>query len=272
MDSLNDSTIGCIGVGNMGGAIIAGLSKKIAPDKIHSFDIDREKLERINEQYKISMADTPEKLLEKCQTVILAVKPDVITSVLNTIKKFVSDKLIVSIAAGISISSIEDIIGTDKNIIRVMPNTPALIGEGMTVISPNKRVSTNYIELVKEIFSLLGSVMVLPEKHMDTVTALSGCGPAYGFTLIQAMADGGVKMGMPRDKALLLSAQTIAGAAKLVLESNEDPIALRGRVTSPGGSTIDAVHILERAGFSGIVMDAIEVATKKSKKLGSNEK
>jgi pyrroline-5-carboxylate reductase len=272
MNSLKDSTIGCIGTGNMGAAIVAGISNKIAPDRILCFDTDREKLEHIHEQYKISMSDTPEELLERCQIVILAVKPDVITTVLTTIKKLVSDKLIVSIAAGISINSIEDIIGSDKNIIRVMPNTPALIGEGMTVISPNKKVEAKYIELVKEIFSLLGTVMVLPEKHMDAVTALSGCGPAYGFTLIQAMTDGGVKMGIPRDKALLLSAQTIAGAAKLVLESNEEPIVLRGRVTSPGGSTIDAIHILERAGFSGIVMDAVELATKKSAKLGGDSK
>ena len=110
--------------------------------------------------------------------------------------------------------------------------------------------------------------MVLPEKLMDAVTAVSGCGPAYAFTMIQAMADGGVKLGIPRDGAIVLAAQTLAGAAKMVLDSGEEPISLRGRVTSPGGSTIAAVHCLERAGFSGIVMDAVEEAAIKSEKLG----
>ncbi len=270
MDVLSNRVFGCIGTGNMGSAIIAGLSQAIAADRIICYDIETEKLKSIQDRYGITIAGRLEDLVKQCDTIIFAVKPDVLPSILVDIKELIADQLIVSIAAGVSINDIGNRIGTDKRIVRVMPNTPALIGEGMSVISA-RNADDQSIEIVREIFTLLGTVLVLPEKHMDAVTALSGCGPAYGFTLIQAMADGGVKMGIPRDKAIILAAQTIAGAARLVLESGEEPIVLRGRVTSPGGSTIDAVHILERAGFAGIVMDAVERATIKSKELGKHE-
>jgi pyrroline-5-carboxylate reductase len=139
----------------------------------------------------------------------------------------------------------------------------------MSVISTAKDTDDKLLAIAGEIFSCLGRVLILPEKHMDAVTAVSGSGPAYGFTLIQGMIDGGVKSGIPRDKATILAAQTILGAAKMVLDSQDDPITLRGKVTSPGGTTIEAVHILEKAGFSGIIMDAIEAARVKSEKLGN---
>jgi pyrroline-5-carboxylate reductase len=139
----------------------------------------------------------------------------------------------------------------------------------MSVISPASDTDNKLLAISEEIFSYLGRVMILPEKLMDAVTAVSGSGPAYGFTLIQAMVDGGVKMGLPRDKATILAAQTILGAAKMILESKDDPITLRGKVASPGGTTIEAIHILERSGFSGILMDAIEAAKCKSEKLGT---
>jgi pyrroline-5-carboxylate reductase len=270
MSVLKNLTIGCIGTGNMGGAIISGLAKKIKKEKIFCFDKDKSRLESVKTGLGISAAGSAAELTAKSDVVILAVKPDVIRPVLEDIKENAAKKYIISIAAGISINFINDIINSPNNIVRVMPNTPALIGEGMSVISPFlNETDDKLLAISEEIFSYLGRVLVLPEKLMDAVTAVSGSGPAYGFTMIQAMIDGGVRMGLPRDKATVLAAQTILGAAKMVLENSDDPITLRGKVTSPGGTTIEAVHILERSGFSGILMDAIEAAKCKSEKLGS---
>jgi len=141
----------------------------------------------------------------------------------------------------------------------------------MSVLAAGKEADPGQIELAEAVFSAVGMTMVLPEKLMDAVTALSGCGPAYAFTMIQAMADGGVKLGIPRDRAVLLAAQTMAGAAAMVMETGREPMTLRGMVTSPGGSTIEAVHCLERAGFSGILMDAMEAAALKSATLGGKK-
>jgi pyrroline-5-carboxylate reductase len=269
MSVLNNMTIGCIGGGNMGSAILSGLAKKLNKEKIFCFDKDKSRLESIKAGLGIKISNSAVDLATSCDVIILAVKPDVIRPVLLEIKNNLFKKFVISVAAGISLNIINEILDSPKNIVRVMPNTPALIGEGMSVISPGKDTDNKLLAISEEIFSYLGKVLVLPEKLMDAVTAVSGSGPAYGFTLIQAMVDGGVKIGLPRDKATILAAQTILGAAKMVLDSKDDPITLRGKVTSPGGTTIEAVHILERAGFSGIVMDAIEAAKYKSEKLGN---
>jgi pyrroline-5-carboxylate reductase len=147
-----------------------------------------------------------------------------------------------------------------------MPNMPALVGEGMTVLSTTS-ADNDDIEIAQQIFGALGKVMVVSEQLMDAVTAVSGSGPAYVFTLIQAMADAGVKSGLARDSAVTLAAQTVLGSAKMVLQGQE-PIVLRGKVASPAGTTIDAIHVLEKHGFSGIIMDAIEAAFLKSRTLG----
>jgi pyrroline-5-carboxylate reductase len=202
--------------------------------------------------------------------VILAVKPDVIIPLVRNHAAALKQKPVISIAAGIAIASVKEALG-GGTVIRVMPNTPALIGQGMSVISADASCDGEILKTVEMIFACLGKTMQLPEKLMDAVTALSGCGPAYAFTVIQAMADGGVKLGIPRDKALVLAAQTLAGAANMALASDKGPIELRGMVTSPGGSTIEAVHCLERAGFSGTLIDAIEAAARKSEKLGGTK-
>lgn len=253
----------------MGSAILSGLSKNTNKEKIFCYDNEKSKLDSVLSGLGIKISDSAVNLTKSCDVIILAVKPDVVRPVLSEIKNSISEKFLISVAAGISLNNINEIINSPKNTVRVMPNTPALIGEGMSVISPGKDTDNKLLAISGEIFSYLGRVLILPEKLMDAVTAVSGSGPAYGFTLIQAMIDGGVKMGLPRDKATVLAAQTILGAAKMVLNSNEDPITLRGKVTSPGGTTIEAVHILERAGFSGILMDAIEAAKCKSEKLGN---
>lgn len=262
-------TIGCIGLGNMGGAILAGLSKTASKERLLGFDKDKEKCASLSSVIEISSDSVS--LVKKSDVIILAVKPDIVPAVLSEIKDAAEGKLVISIAAGVTISSIESGLGAKAKIIRAMPNTPAMVSEGMTVLAPNKNADNNDTARAEEIFSAAGRTLVMQEKYLNAVTALSGSGPAYIFSMIQAMTDAGVKLGIPRDKALLLSAQTVRGSAEMVLSSGEDPISLRGKVTSPGGTTIAAVHVMERAGFNGIMMDAIEEANNAAVRLGEKK-
>jgi pyrroline-5-carboxylate reductase len=261
--------IGCIGTGNMGGAIISGISEFFPPGNIFVYDKDESKARHISSLYRISRAETIEDVAKICDIIITAVKPGDIPAVLEKLKPHCEGKTIVSIAAGISIKELEKILGSSQKIVRVMPNTPSLVHEGMSVLTANKAIDSETLEQVREIFEKIGTAIVMPEKYMDAVTGVSGSGPAYVFTFIQAMADGAVKMGLPRKEALILAAQTVLGAAKMVLQEDTNPIELRDGVTSPGGTTIEAVHILEDRGFAGAVMSAIEAATKKSRNMGN---
>ncbi len=264
--------IGFIGAGNMGRAIISRLSDNGKGKQVTVFDIDRNRAASLSEEYGVAVAGSAGEVAKGSDICIIATKPADVTAVCGEIRSILRDEtVLVSVAAGISIAEMEKSLSPSKKIVRVMPNTPALVGEGMSVICANKKVDTDELTDVTDIFSIIGKFLVLPEKYMDAVTGLSGSGPAYVFTVIQAMADGGVKMGLPRDKAQYLAAQTVLGAAKLVIESGEDPIALRGKVTSPGGTTIEGVHVLERNGFSGILMDAVEEAALKSAVLGEKK-
>jgi pyrroline-5-carboxylate reductase len=159
------------------------------------------------------------------------------------------------------------VIGKEARLIRVMPNTPSLVAEGMTVVVSDEGLESD-LALAEKIFTSIGRVIRLEEKHMDAVTALSGSGPAYAFLFIEALADGGVKMGLPRSVALELSAQTVLGAAKMILSTSEHPACLKDRVASPGGTTIEGLYKLEQAGVRGVVMAAVEAAALKSEKLG----
>jgi len=261
-------SIGFIGAGNMGSAIISRLAGSISPDRILVFDADESRAAQLKKKFNINKQQSIEGVCA-ARIIVIAVKPDTVSTVLESMKPALRpESVVVSIAAGVQISSIEKIIGADKKIARIMPNTPAMAGEGMSVIALNGAAGHDDRQKIEFIFSHTGKTAIMPEKMMDAVTGLSGSGPAYVFTFIQALADGGVKMGLPRENALLLAAQTVLGSAKLVLESGEDPITLRSRVASPGGTTIEGIHVLEKAGFSGTVMDAVEAATVKSKKLG----
>ena len=265
---LQNKSIGIIGAGNMGGAIIAGLAKSIDPEYINVFDSDAEKLEDMRLKFQIKKLDSAIKTAYDSDIIIIAVKPDAVSGLLKEIKSVKKTTVIVSIAAGIKIKTIESALGSDKKVIRVMPNTPCLIGEGISAISSNDEVDELSLNMVDEVFKMIGHTVRVPEKMMDAVTGLSGSGPAYVFTFIHALADGGVKMGIPRDKATLLAAHTVAGSARLVIESMEHPMNLRMKVASPGGTTIEGIHVLEKNGFTGIVMEAVEAAAQKSKKLG----
>lgn len=263
---LEKLTIGCIGLGNMGSAICTGLAQSLHKYSIMGFDTDSSKVKALSSKIALRTASSIQELSENSDVIIIAVKPNVVEKVAKELSQKPKKTIVISIAAGITLPKLSKWLGDSYRIIRCMPNTPALIGEGMSVLS-TVSATENDIKIAEAIFSAVGKVMILPEYLMDAVTALSGSGPAYVFTFIQAMADGGVKAGLSRNDALTLAAQTVLGAAKMVLQG-EEPITLRGKVTSPGGTTIDAIHVLEKNGFSGIIIDAIEAAYIKSKKLG----
>ena len=261
----NDLNIGLIGAGNMGSAIIKGIISDYPPDKIMVNDIDKSKLDLIQAETGIKISESIDEVINFSNLLILAVKPDITIKIASELKNY--SGIIISIAAGISIKTIKANAGEDKKIVRAMPNTPVNVKAGMTVISHTSNLSGNEIDIIKSFFSTVGEVLVMDEKFMNAVTAISGSGPAYLFTFLQAMADGGVKLGIPRAESLILASQTILGAIRLFLDKKENPITLSEKITSPGGTTIEALHVLKKSGFSGIIMDAIEAAAKKSKEL-----
>ncbi len=270
MSELSKLSVGIVGTGSMGGAIVTRLARSHKFKSIFCCDIDREKLKAFEKRSGVRTASSLSELCRQNDIIIIAVKPGDVPAVLAELKKDSAGRILVSIAAGVTIGTLEEMLPGGQKVVRVMPNAPALIGMGMTVLSAGTNTDEATLGTIEEIFSLIGRVLVLPERLMDAVTGLSGSGPAFVFTMIQAMTDGGVKLGLPREEALILASQTTLGAAGMILDGG-DPMALRGRVASPGGTTIEGIHIMERAGFSGIVMDAIEAATLKSKKLGEKK-
>lgn len=257
--------VGIIGAGNMGAAIASGIARGIGSDKILAFDIDSTKLTGLQKETGVRHSTFIEELLDFSDIIILSVKPDIITSVCEKLKNY--NGIILSTAAGIQIETIKKSVGSDKKIVRSMPNTPCMAGAGMIVVSPNENMNYDEIILIKDILSFTGMVLEMPEKMLNAVTAVSGSGPAYVFTFIQALADGAVKLGISRQDALKLAGQTVYGSAKMFLDKIENPIKMRDNVTSPAGTTIEAIHVLERSGFSGIIIDAVEAAAKKAMEL-----
>ena len=196
-------------------------------------------------------------------------KPNKYTHVIEKIKNHIKpDAVIISIAAGLSMEKIESFFGKDIKLIRVMPNTPALVSQAMSAICKNKFVSDNEIDEVLEIFQAFGKTELVEERLMDVVTGVSGSSPAYVYMFIEALADGAVLQGMPRDKAYKMAAQSVLGSAKMVLETGKHPGQLKDEVCSPGGTTIEAVYSLEKNNFRAAVIEAVNVCTEKSKNMG----
>lgn len=266
--------IGFIGAGNMGSAIIGGIiSSKIADKKdILVYDKNPDTLKRLNSEYGIN---SDAKLSEVClsNVLFLAVKPNIIYSVIDEIKGLVDDNtVIVSIAAGQSIEKLENAFAKENiRIVRVMPNTPALVNEGMSAVSPNSVMQKNEnkqnLDFVMTLLKSFGKAEIVPETLMDTVTGISGSSPAYIFMMIEAMADAAVLGGMPRSQAYTFSAQAVLGSAKMVLDLPNHPGELKDMVCSPGGTTIEAVKSLENDGFRRSIMNAIGACIKKSKSM-----
>lgn len=253
--------VGFVGIGNMGGALARAFAS-IDGISLIGFDTDTRKLS----ESSVGVCSTLEQCVLESNVLIIALKPNIISAVIEKIDT--KGKLVISIAAGVSIEKLKNKLKPGTRIMRVMPNTPALVGESMCVLCPDISCSNDDIALAHTLFQTAGKTLQLPESYINAVTALSGSGPAYVFTFIQALADAGVMLGLSRQDSLLLAAQTVKGSAELVLSGYDGPIPLRNMVTSPGGTTIDAVHVLEKAGFSGVVMDAVKAAFDKAAKIG----
>jgi pyrroline-5-carboxylate reductase len=264
--------IGFIGGGQMAEALIRGI---IASGIYRENDIlvaepNDFRRDHLEQTYSVKTYHSNLPIFENCRIVILAVKPQTMKALLEDCRDRVQTQhIIISIAAGLPISFYLQMIGkSDTKIIRVMPNTPALVLEGASALSRNTNVSDDELRAAEEIFLAVGEVVILDEVHLDAVTGLSGSGPAYVFSFVEALIDAGVKSGLTRVVSTKLALQTVSGSIKLLRESGEHPASLRGKVTSPGGTAITAIHVLEKVGFHGIIMDVVESAVIRSKQLG----
>ena len=259
--------IGFIGAGNMGGAILGGILKSKMMDNEHIMASAKSErtMERLKKEYNVHVTKDSKEEAEFSDLIVIGVKPNIYDEVLEEIKDVIDDKkIIITIAAGKTIESVENIIGNDKKIVRTMPNTPSLVGEGMTSLSPNKNISKEELDFVKSLFDSLGKSEVVNEDLIHAVIGASGSSTAYAFMFIEAIADGAVRAGMPRDKAYKFAAQGVLGAAKMVLEEDKHPGELKDMVCSPGGTTIEAVKVLEEEKFRGAVIKAVEACVNKS--------
>ena len=257
-----------IGCGNMGSAIIGGLiGNGTAPEDITAADHAEAAAERAAEKFGIRTTTDNKTAVKDADCVLLAVKPLFLAEVMEDLRDAAAGKLIISIVAGKSLSVLGEGLGAAQRIVRVMPNTPALIGQGMSAFCCNGNVTEEDKEAVRKILGAFSRFEEVPERLMDVVTSVSGSSPAYVYMFIEALADAAVLDGMPRDAAYRFAAQTVRGSAQLVLESGMHPGALKDMVTSPGGTTIEGVRVLEENAFRGIVMEAVHACTEKSKAL-----
>ncbi|MFW6294637.1 MAG: pyrroline-5-carboxylate reductase [Halanaerobium sp.] len=261
-----------IGLGNMGQAILDGIleNKIIAAENITAADkkFSYNNFEEKNKYPKLNFTADNVEAVKKSDLVIIAVKPQIINLVLEEIKNVVSNKNIISIAAGITIEHLKKILGRKSRITRIMPNTPALVSQGMSAVSFAENISKKEKDIVIEIFSALGEIVEVEEKDMDAVTALSGSGPAFVYIFIEALSDAGVLKGLDRSTALKLAAQTVKGGAEMILKTDKHPAELKDMVTSPAGTTINGVASLESNSFRSAVIKAVSKAAERSEELG----
>ena len=264
-------TIGMIGAGNMGSAILRGIveAEYVRASQIIAFDSNRKRMRELEEDLPgVNPASDCLEVAEQADLIILAVKPVFVSEVINQIRPALRGKAVLSIAAGWTVSMLEEALqGTDATYMRVMPNTPALVGEGMTALCDESTFSREDFDFVKGIFDAIGKTKILPERLFDGVVALSGSSPAYVYMLIEAMADGGVREGLPRKTAVEMAAQAVLGSALMVLNSGSHPAALKDAVCSPSGTTIEAVAALEEKGFREAVLAAMRACADKSRSM-----
>jgi pyrroline-5-carboxylate reductase len=263
--------IGFIGAGKMGSALMQGIIKAgiVKPENLGASDVYEPFLNELKARLGINVSTDNAVIAQASDILILAVKPQTLGSVLDTLKAYItSDKLIISIAAGVPLVTYENALLEGTRVVRVMPNIAATVSEAASGIAPGKHATPEDVKTALEIFSAVGTAVQVPESLMDAVTGLSGSGPAFIFPVIEAMADGAVLEGMDRKSAITLAAQTVLGAAKMVLETGMHPGELKDMVTSPAGTTIQGVHALEEAGVRAAFMNAVIRATERSKELG----
>ena len=268
-------SIGFIGTGNMGEALIAGLlkAKFATPHQVVAFDAEKERLLSIQKKYGIKKASNNHQLFSQCDPILLCIKPQAMKEVIEEVSEYLdASRLIISIAAGVPLSVIEAYARKQLRLIRVMPNIAVLVQEGASAIAPGNLATEEDLKMAKAIFNCVGKSITVNESLMDAVTGLSGSGPAYIFLVIEALTDAGVHLGMTRAQALTLATQTVMGSVKLLSETGEHPTLLREKVTSPGGTTVEGLYKLEEGGLRKILIDAVMAAARKAKELGEKTK
>ena len=258
--------VGFIGVGNMGGALLRAVCKSVNPDSVAIYDVSKERLQQTAEMTGTNAVSLNE-LVSNSKYVFLGVKPNIIETVLSQIKSFISDEtVLVSMAAGVSLSKIISCADTSR-VIRIMPNTPCAVGKGMTLYCIGNSVSDSDVSDFEKILSESGELDRIDEKNIDAAAALSGCGPAFVYMFIEALTDGAVECGLPRDKAMFYAKQMVLGSASLAKNSDKHPGQLKDEVCSPGGTTIEGVLTLEKGAFRHTVSNAVISACNKTSKL-----
>ena len=262
--------LGFIGTGNMAGAIIGGIIKKgiVCPEDIIGSDVFEAGREKVKTLYGIEVTADNKEVAQKADLLVLSVKPQFYPTVISEIKDIVDDKkIVVTLAPGKTLFWLEEQFGKKVKIVRTMPNTPAMVGEGMTAACPNELVTEEEMACVLNILNSFGKTEVVPEHMIDAVVAVSGSSPAYVYMMIEAMADAAVAEGMPRAQAYKFAAQAVYGSAKMVLETGKHPGELKDMVCSPAGTTIQAVRVLEEKGFRSALMEAMSACADKSRSL-----
>jgi len=272
VDRLIDKKLCFVGCGNMGEALVSGLvqSGSAQAANIVCTDVREERLEELRARYGVRTSTHNPEAVAASEVVIYAVKPQLMAEVLKeTADQLDMSKVVISIAAGVPLRAIESLLHKELRLIRVMPNIAASVKESATALSAGKHARKEDVELAMAIFNSVGKAVFLRENYlMDAITGLSGSGPAYIFIIVDALADAGVKMGLSRKDAQFLAAQTVLGAAKMLMETREHPGQLKDRVTSPGGTAIAGIHTLEKGGLRTTLINAVEAATQRSKELG----
>ena len=260
--------LGFIGTGNMASAIMGGIIKNqiIPAEEIIGADLFAPGRERAKAQFGIHVTDSNKEVVEKADVIVLSVKPQFYADVIQEIKDLIrADQIVITIAPGKTLAWLAEQFGKDVKLVRTMPNTPAMVGAGMTAACPNEHMTEEETAYVRTLLESFSRVEIVPERLMDTVVSVSGSSPAYVFMLIEAMADAAVSGGMPRPQAYQFAAQAVLGSAKMVLETGKHPGELKDMVCSPAGTTIEAVRVLEERGFKSAVFEAMKVCEEMSK-------
>ena len=263
-------TFGVIGMGNMAEAIVGGALKKgvLSPDQVKACEKDEARSKLMNERLSLPCTATL-KEAATCDIVMLAVKPQHTKEVLSQLKEYITDNTaLLSIVAGVTCASMDQYLGGKGRIIRTMPNTPLIVGRGVTAISQGPRATDSDLAWAQQFFHSLGLSVIVPEAQIDTIAAISGSGPAYFFYIVEALAEAGISSGLDPDLSLKLSLETAAGAALLLTQSNEGPETLRRNVTSPGGSTAEAIAVFDQEKLKETFVKAVAAAIKRNGELG----
>lgn len=264
--------IAILGAGNIGGSLLGGILKShlAEPKDVVATDAREERRRELEEQWKVRVLPTSanQEAVAGRDLVILAVKPNIVPKVLEEIRDVLKEnQIVLSVAAAVPLSFIESVLGKRVSLFRAMPNIPVLVEEGATAVAGNQATTPEQRKVIEKIFGSLGAVVFVDETQLDAVTGLSGSGPAYVYTVIEALIEGGIKMGLSQEVATRLTVQTVLGSAKLVRETRLHPAVLRDEVTTPGGTTIAALHELEKHGLRSMLISAVETATLRSKEI-----